>query len=46
MQDELIDVEKDNTESVNEINNQTINLIAKIEELREVMNAEFKLAIE
>ena len=46
MENELVEVEKNNIEITDSINEQTIYLVAKIEELRDIINSEFNLAIE
>lgn len=46
MQNELADIQKNNSNLVETISNQTIALIAKIEEVRAEINQSFKIAIE
>lgn len=46
MEKELVEIEKDNDNTINLINEQTINLVAMIEEVRANLNSEFKLATE
>lgn len=46
MENELSALDKDITESVEIIDEQTINIVAAIEEIRENINAEFKAAME
>ena len=46
MQNELLEIDKDIDESVDIIDEQTINLVAAIEEIRENINLEFNSAIE
>ena len=46
MEKELTEIGKDNDNTINIINEQTINLVAMIEKVREELNSEFKLATE
>lgn len=46
MQNELVEIDKDITESVDVIEEQTIDLIATIEEIRDAINLEFNSVVE